>query len=97
MKMHYRTFPPGLKQMKNHLTSKAKYSVFHSQNRISEIPQHFPPLESSDTLIKRGKTSKFLGVALDENLSWKSCIDASTFSKKIGIIFRSCDYMNKNC
>ena len=78
--------------------SKRKYSLFHSQNKKSEIPQHLLPLEISDALVKRAKTSKLLGVVLDKNLSWKPHRDALAvkISKNIGIIFRSLDYMNKN-
>ena len=78
--------------------SKRKYSLFHSQNKKSEIPQHLHPLEISDTLVKRAKASKFLGVVLDKNLSWKRHIGALAveISKNVGIIFRSLDYMNKN-
>ena len=63
-----------------------------------EIPEHLPPLEISDTLLKRAKTSKFLGVVLDGNFSWKPYIDALVLkiSKNIGIIFISRDYVNKN-
>ena len=97
--MNYRKFPLVLKQMKNLLTyQKRKYSLFHFQNKKSEIPQHLP-LEISDALVKTAKTSKLLGVVLDKNLSWKPHRDALVvkISKNIGIIFRSLDYMNKNC
>ena len=40
--------------------SKTKYSLFYSRNKKPEILQHHPPLEISDTLVKRAKTSKFL-------------------------------------
>ena len=68
--------------------SKTKYSFFNSQNRKSEIPQHFS-LKIYDTLVERAKTSKSLGVVLNENLSWKSHMDtlALNISKSIGIIF----------
>ena len=77
--------------------SKTKYSL-HSQNKKSEISEHLPPLKINGTLVERVKTSKFFGVTLDKNLSWKPHIDALALrtSKNIGINFRSCDYMNKN-
>lgn len=40
-----------------------------------EISQNLSPLKINDTLAEKTKTSKFLGVALDENLLWKPHID----------------------
>lgn len=74
-KTNYRNFLPGLKEINYHSTSKTKYSLFHSVYKKPEISQNLSPLKINDTLAEKTKTSKFLGVALDENLLWKPHID----------------------
>ena len=54
--------------------SKTKYIFFHSQAHSGDIPLKLPKLEINTTTIVRESVIKFLGVLLDENLSWKTHI-----------------------
>ena len=56
----------------------------------------FPP-EINNHKLKRVKETTFLGVLLNENLSWKSHIShiASKISKSIGIIYKSSIYLTR--
>ena len=49
--------------------------------------------------IKREHVTKFLGVFIDENLSWKQHIEilSSKISKSIGILYKSRDVLSKQC
>ena len=48
--------------------------------------------------IKRSESIKFLGVFLDENLTWKDHIRylENKIAKNIGLLFRSKPYLTKN-
>ena len=56
----------------------------------------FPP-EINNHKLKRVKETIFLGVLLNENLSWKSHIShiASKISKSIGIMYKSSIYLTR--
>ena len=51
--------------------SKTKYSLFHSTRKRKDIPNILIPLHIENVPIKREFVTKFLGVYLDENISWK--------------------------
>ena len=55
--------------------------------------QTFPNLLIEDIHIKREHVTKFLGVFIDENLSWKQHIEilSTKISKSIGILYKSRD------
>ena len=63
------------------------------------LPQTFPNLLIEDIHIKREHVTKFLGVFIDENLSWKQHIEilSSKISKSIGILYKSRDVLSKQC
>ena len=52
-----------------------------------------------DIHIKREHVTKFLGVFIDENLSWKQHIEilSSKISKSIGILYKSRNVLSKQC
>ena len=50
---------------------KTKYSLFHKPNRVDDLPLKRPKLSINIQEIKRASYTKFLGVLLDESLSWK--------------------------
>ena len=58
-----------------------------------------PNLLIEDVHIKRKHVTKFLGVFIDENLSWKQHIEilTSKISKSIGILYKSRDVLSKQC
>ena len=61
--------------------SKTKYFLFHSTTKRKDIPNISPPLHIDHM-------TKFLGVYLDENISWKHHINivSTKFCKSIGIL-----------
>ena len=50
---------------------KTKFSLFHKSGKKYSIPSHLPMLKINNRDIERVNTMKFLGVLLDDNLSWK--------------------------
>ena len=48
-----------------------KYSLFHKPSRVDDLPLELPKLSINNQEMKRASNTKFLGVLLDENLSWK--------------------------
>ena len=51
--------------------SKTKCSLFHSTRKRKDIRNILPPLHIDNVPIKREFVTKFLGVYLDENITWK--------------------------
>ena len=51
-----------------------KYSFFHKPSKKDDIPLVLPKLNINNSEIARTESIKFLGVLLDENLSWKTHI-----------------------
>ena len=50
---------------------KTEYSLFQKPSRVDDLPLKLPQLSINNQEIKRASYTKFLGVLLDENLSWK--------------------------
>ena len=71
--------------------SKTKYSLFHSTRKKKDIPNTLPPLHIDNVPVKREFVTKFLGVYLDENISWKHHINtvSTKVRKTIGILYRT--------
>ena len=71
--------------------TKTKYSLFHpaSKKRFLREPLPFPKM--NNIVIERENVTRFLGVLINENFSWKQHInDVSTkISKSIGILYKS--------
>ncbi len=67
---------------------KSNYIIFTPRQKRQTLD---PLLEINNHRLERVKETSFLGVILDENLTWKSHISyvASKISKSIGIIYRS--------
>ena len=78
--------------------SKTKYTLFHSKQKRSKIPDTLPDLVMDNIKLERKKVNKFLGVLVDENLSWETHIASinSKISKSIGILYKSRNILNKN-
>ena len=62
-----------------------------------DIPLVLPKLNINNCKIARTKSIKFLGVFLDENLSWKPHIKyvENRISKNIGLLFKARPFLNK--
>ena len=78
--------------------SKTNYILFHTKHRKSKIPEELPDLFMDDDIkLERKKVTKFLGVLVDENLSWENHIASinTKVSKNIGILYKSRSILNK--
>ena len=51
-----------------------KFLLFHKSGKNDSIPSHLPTLKINNDDVERVNTMKFLGVLLDDNLSWKEHI-----------------------
>ena len=78
---------------------KTKYTFFHKLRKRDEIPLLLPKLLINNKTIKRERSLKFLGVMLDENLSWNDHIHLieNKISKNIGILYKPKFLLNKYC
>ena len=82
----------------NNLTlniDKSSYIVF--KRRQNSIIVNKCAIEISGVEIKRVRWLRFLGVEIDECLSWKQHVDAVTkkIAKYVPIIYQTRDYLNK--
>ena len=69
--------------------SKTKYSLFHSI-RKKNVPKILLPLHIDNLPIKKEFVTKFLGVYLDKNISWKHInIGSTKVSKNIRTLYRT--------
>ena len=76
---------------------KNKYSFFHKPSKKDDIPLVLPKLNINDSEIAPTEPIRFLGVLLDENLSWKTRTKyiENKISKNIGILFKARPFLNK--
>ena len=70
---------------------KAKYLLFHKVTMCDSLPLQLPAMTFDNIETKRENSVKFLGVIIDENLTWKSHIEVveNKISKNIGILYRA--------
>ena len=70
---------------------KKKYSFSHKPSKKDDIPLVLPRLNINNREIDRTECIKFLGVFLDENLSWKTHTKyiENKIPKNIGILFKA--------
>ena len=69
---------------------KTKYTLFFKPTKADDIPFKLPNFLINDTPIERQTSMKFLGVLLDENLSWRSHIQTieNKISKNIAMLYK---------
>jgi len=79
-------------------SSKTKYILFHSNHKKKALPSILPIIRTDKTTIERTKSSKFLGVLIDENLSWDPHINTinTKISKNIGLLYKSRPFLSFN-
>ena len=78
---------------------KTNYTLFHRSSTKDELPLKLPDLKFANSPLKRQTSIKFLGVMLDENISWKEHIENKTvkqqktvenkLSKNIGLLCKA--------
>ena len=79
--------------------TKTKYSFSYKPSKKDRIPLVLPKLSICNNEIKWSESIKFLGVFLDENLTWKDHIRylENKIAKNLGLLFRSKPYLTKKC
>ena len=70
---------------------KTKYSLFNKPSRKDDLPLLLPRLLIKKHKVERVKSIKFLGIFLDENLSWKDHVKyiEKKVAKNIGLLYRA--------
>ena len=78
-------------------TSKTHYSFFHKLSKKDDIPLKLPLVYIKDCEIKRNTSVKFLGVMVDENLTWKDHIKTieNKIAKSLGLLYKSQHLIDK--
>ncbi|XP_065681553.1 uncharacterized protein LOC136095202 [Hydra vulgaris] len=78
-------------------SEKTKYILFHKKAQEENLPLKLPDLILNDNLIKKQASIRFLGVLVDEKLSWLPQIRyiQSKISNIIGMMYRVRSYINK--
>ena len=76
---------------------KTKWSLFHQSGKKRFLPESLPKLYIDNINIQRDRVTKFLGVYIDENLTWKHHIDtiSNKVSKSIGILYKAREILDK--
>jgi hypothetical protein len=79
-------------------TKKTSFLLFHSAYNKRNVPTLLPELKIDKRTIQRKHVTKFLGILIDENLTWNHHINNinSKICKSIGILYKSRDMLNKH-
>ena len=77
-------------------TDKTKYVLFHKAKSKDNLPLVLPDLFINDVKIKSENSMKFLGVMIDENVTWKTHVELveNKISKSVGILFKASRALN---
>ena len=75
---------------------KTKYMLFHKCTDQENIPLKLPLLQLNSSIIERENSLKFLGVILDEHLTWKKHIQLieNKVSKNVGVLYKASKLIN---
>ena len=78
---------------------KTKYTFFHKFSQKDNIPLKLHSLAINEKVIERTTSIKFLGILLDEHLSWKNHISVveNKVSKNIGILNKAKSTFSNGC
>ena len=76
---------------------KTKFILFHKSRQSMNLSLKLPDLKINNVLIEQKEYLKFLGVIIDQNLSWKQHISVlePKLSRAIGILYKSRPYLNE--
>ena len=76
---------------------KTKFTLFHKPRDKDNLPLQLPNLKINNNEIKRSSSIKFLGVLVDENLTWIDHITLveNKLSKNLGLLHKAKNYLNK--
>ena len=72
-------------------------TLFHKLRDKDNLPLQLPNLKINNNEIKRSSSIKFLGVLVDENLTWIDHITLveNKLSKNLGLLHKAKNYLNK--
>ena len=75
----------------NQKKKKTKYVLFHKVPMCDSLPLQLPTMTFNNIEINIKIQIKFLGVIIDENLTWKNHIEVveNKISKNIGVLYRA--------
>ena len=71
-----------------------KFTLFHKPRHKDNLPLQLPNLKINNNEIKRSSSIKFLGVLVDENLTWIDHITLveNKLSKNLGLLHKAKNY-----
>ena len=77
-------------------TDKTKYVLFHKAKSKHNLPLVLPDLFINDAKIKRENSLKYLGVMIDENLTWNTDVELveKKISKSVKVLFKDSRFLN---
>ena len=77
---------------------KTKYSLFHKPSKTDDLPLLLPKVLINDKEVEKVGSIKFLGVLLDEHLSWKehTRYTENEIVKNIGLLYRAKPFLGKH-
>ena len=69
---------------------KTKWTIFHPFSKKGFLPTKFPEVFIDGITLERETIAKFLGICIDENVTWKGHINtiSTKNSRSIGILYR---------
>ena len=78
------------------LNIKKNYTFFHKNSVKDNIPLKLPELKIANRAIERTNVIKFLGLLLDEDITWKNhiCSVEKKLAKNIDLLYQAKYFMN---
>ena len=78
-------------------SKKTKYTFFHRNREKDNIPLILPKLQINQNPIMKQESTKFLGICIDENLTWQHHINLieTKISKNLGLLYKAKQFLNK--
>ena len=75
---------------------KTRFTLFHRPQDRDNLPLQLPALKINDYEIKRSFSIKFLGILMDEHLSWIYHINTleNKLSKNLGLLYKEKPFLN---
>ena len=74
---------------------KTKYLFFHKPSKKDNIHLRLPKLKINNYEIQRAKSIKFLGISLEQHLTWKEHRKGTENKIGIGISYKTRRYLDK--
>ena len=77
---------------------KRNYTLFHKCSLKDKMPLKLPELKIGNNIIEKATSIKFLGVMIDENISWRDHIKTveNKLSKNIGLLYQAKQFLDEN-